>query len=131
MNNPISMTPYELGLLILGVCGAIITIGNAWVVISNWVKVFKEPEATQNERINKIEQDIKAIQHCLSIDKKRLDNIEYGNTVTQEALLALLNNAINKEDVESVKQAKRRVEKYLLEREQLPYSYHIDETENN
>ena len=131
MNDPISMTPYELGLLILGVCGAIITIGNAWVVISNWVKAFKEPEATQNERINKIEQDIKAIQHCLSIDKKRLDNIEYGNTVTQEALLALLNNAIKKEDVESVKQAKRRVEKYLLEREQLPYSYHIDETENS
>jgi hypothetical protein len=123
MNDPISMTPQEIGLLILGVCGAIITIGNAWVVISNWVKAFKQPEATQNERINKIEQDIKAIQHCLSIDKKRLDNIEYGNTVTQEALLALLNNAINKEDIEGIKKAKQRLEKYLLDRERLPHSY--------
>ena len=126
MNDPISMTPHELGLLILGICGAIITIGNAWVVISNWVKAFKEPEATQNERIDKIEQDIKAIQHCLSIDKKRLDNIEYGNTVTQEALLALLNNAINREDIEGIKKAKQRLEKYLLDRERLPHSYNLD-----
>lgn len=123
MNTPITFTPAELSTMVLGICGALITLAGALAVIVNLVKKVKEPELVQNDRIDKIENDIKKIQHCLSIDKARLDNIEYGNTVSQEALLALLNHALNKDEVDSVKNAKQKLEKYLIDKEKLPYKY--------
>lgn len=123
MNTPITFTPAELSTMVLGICGALITLSGALAVIINLIKKAKEPELVQNSRIDKIENDIKKIQHCLSIDKARLDNIEYGNTVSQEALLALLNHALNKDEVDSVKNAKQKLEKYLIDKEKLPYKY--------
>jgi hypothetical protein len=123
MNTPITFTPAELSTMVLGICGALITLSGALAVIVNLVKKAKEPELVQNDRIDKIENDIRKIQHCLSIDKARLDNIEYGNVVSQEALLALLNHALNKDDVDSVKNAKQKLEKYLIDKEKLPYKY--------
>lgn len=123
MNTPITFTPAELSTMVLGICGALITLSGALAVIVNLIKKVKEPELAQNDRIDKIENDIKKIQHCLSIDKARLDNIEYGNTVSQEALLALLNHALNKDEVDSVKNAKQKLEKYLIDKEKLPYKY--------
>lgn len=123
MNTPITFTPAELSTIVLGICGALITLSGALTVILNLIKKAKEPELVQNDRIDKIENDIKKIQHCLSIDKARLDNIEYGNTVSQEALLALLNHALNKDEVDSVKNAKQKLEKYLIDKEKLPYKY--------
>lgn len=123
MNTPITFTPAELSTMVLGICGALITLSGALAVIVNLIKKAKEPELIQNDRIDKIENDIKKIQHCLSIDKARLDNIEYGNTVSQEALLALLNHALNKDEVDSVKNAKQKLEKYLIDKEKLPYKY--------
>lgn len=123
MNTPITFTPAELSTMVLGICGALITLAGALTVVINLIKKAKEPELIQNDRIDKIENDIKKIQHCLSIDKARLDNIEYGNTVSQEALLALLNHALNKDEVDSVKNAKQKLEKYLIDKEKLPYKY--------
>ena len=73
-----------------------------------------------------MEEKVDTIQHWISIDKQRLDHIEYGNTVTQEALLALLNNTINKDDIDSVKEAKQRLEKFLIDRERISYFCNID-----
>lgn len=123
MHTQITFTPAELSTVVLGICGALITLSGALTVILNLIKKAKEPELAQNDRIDKIENDIKKIQHCLSIDKARLDNIEYGNTVSQEALLALLNHALNKDEVDSVKNAKQKLEKYLIDKEKLPYKY--------
>lgn len=121
MDKPIMMSTQDVVNVILATCAALVTISSAIAVIMRFIARVKQPEKDQNERLNKVEDDIKKIQHCLSIDKARLDNIEYGNTITQEALLALLDHALNKDDTETVKQAKKKLEKYLIDKERIPY----------
>lgn len=121
MDKPIMMSTQDVVNVILATCAALVTISSAIAVIMRFIAKVKQPEKDQNERLTKVENDIKKIQHCLSIDKARLDNIEYGNTITQEALLALLDHALNKDDTETVKQAKKKLEKYLIDKERIPY----------
>ena len=121
MDKPIMMSTQDVVNVILATCAALVTISSAIAVIMRFIARVKQPEKDQNERITKVEDDIKKIQHCLSIDNARLDNIEYGNTITQEALLALLDHALNKDDTETVKQAKKKLEKYLIDKERIPY----------
>lgn len=121
MDRPIMMTTQDIVNVIIATCAALVTISSAIAVVMRFVAKIRQPEKDQNERLNKVEDDIKKIQHCLSIDKARLDNIEYGNTITQEALLALLDHALNKDDTETVKQAKKKLEKYLIDKERIPY----------
>jgi SpoVK/Ycf46/Vps4 family AAA+-type ATPase len=121
MDKPIMMSTQDVVNVILATCAALVTISSAIAVIMRFVARIRQPEKDQDARLTKVEDDIKKIQHCLSIDKARLDNIEYGNTITQEALLALLDHALNKDDTETVKQAKKKLEKYLIDKERIPY----------
>lgn len=114
MDKPIGITPLDLMNIILAVCAAIVTMAGALAVIINFVRKAKEPEDTQNARITQLENRMDAVDRKLDIDKKRLDNIEYGHEVTQEALLALLNYQLNPEDKEPLKEAKKALESYLL-----------------
>lgn len=114
MNTPITVTPQELMAMIIAICAAVATISTAISII---VKVFtkvKEPENIQNSRLDNIERRLEEMDRKLAIDKKRLDNIEYGHEVTQEALLALLNYSLNSEEVEGLKLAKKKLEGYLI-----------------
>lgn len=121
MDKPIMMSTQDVVNVILATCAALVTISSAIAVIMRFIAKVRQPEKDQDARLTKVEDDIKKIQHCLSIDKARLDNIEYGNTITQEALLALLDHALNKDDTETVKQAKKKLEKYLIDKERIPY----------
>lgn len=114
MNNTITLTPQDIINIILASCGAIITLSGAITVIINLVKKTKEPEEEQNTRLTRLETRMDDADRKLAIDKKRLDSIEYGHEVTQEALLALLNYQLNPEDKEPLKKAKQSLEGYLL-----------------
>lgn len=114
MNNPIMLTPRDLINVILAICAAIVSISAAATVL---IKIFtkaKEPETVQNVRLSNIERRLDEMDRKLAIDKRRLDNIEYGHEVTQEALLALLNYSLNSEEVEGLKLAKKKLEGYLI-----------------
>jgi hypothetical protein len=49
-------------------------------------------------------------------DKARIDNINKGNAVMQKALLALLSNAIDGNNVNEMKDARTELQEYLIER---------------
>lgn len=116
------MSPQDIINIIIAVCGAIITVSGAVAVIISFVKKARQPEVDQNERIKKLEVHLEKIDRMLFIDKQRLDRIEYGSTVTQEALLALLDHALNKDDISPVREAKKKLERYLLDKDK-PLSY--------
>lgn len=99
---------------VLYACTFIITLSSAITVISTWVARAKAPEIKQNERIAAIEEDLKVIKHQLDNDNKRIKILEEGNRVTQQALLALMNHAINGNDVEKLTEAKTKLEQYLI-----------------
>lgn len=115
MDKPIMLTPHDIIAIVLAICGAIITISAAVTVIINLVKKAHEPENTQNKRISDLEEWRVDVDRKLDMDKRRLDNIEFGHEVTQEVLLALVNYQLN-EDKDELKAAKRKLELYLVAR---------------
>lgn len=117
MNQPITFTPNQVFELILWVCGAIVSVSAAIAVIVKVIQKAKAPEKTQNERIEKLEKKVERFEQLFDNDNKRLQKLEEGNRVTQQAILALLSHALNGNDVDSLQKAKAKLEDYLIGKE--------------
>ena len=50
----------------------------------------------------------------LDRDNRRLNSLDEGNRVTQQALLALMSHAINGNDIDKLTRAKDDLESYLI-----------------
>jgi hypothetical protein len=123
MDNVISFTPAQLIALVLAVCGAIVTISAAIGVIAKALDKAKAPEKEQNERLDAHEKRLNALDEIIvkfreyfDNDDRRFKEIEKSNKITQSALLALLKHSINGNDTESLKEARKNLEEYLIEK---------------
>ena len=123
MNNTISFTTAELVSMILGVCAAIVTISAAIGVLAKAIDKAKQPEAKQNARLEAIEKRLDDIDKTLTKhgefltnDDNRFKAIEKSNKITQASLLALLKHALNGNDINSLRDAEKNLEEYLLEK---------------
>lgn len=123
MDNVIQFTPAQLIALILAVCGAIVTISTAIGVITKALDKARAPEKEQNERLDAHEKRLNALDEIIvkfreyfDNDDRRFKEIEKSNKVTQSALLALLKHSINGNDTESLKEARKNLEEYLIEK---------------
>lgn len=123
MDNVISFTPAQLIAVILSVCAAIVTISAAIGVIAKALDKAKAPEKEQNERLDAHEKRLNALDEIIvkfreyfDNDDRRFKEIEKSNKVTQSALLALLKHSINGNDTESLKEARKNLEEYLIEK---------------
>ncbi len=99
---------------LLAYAGAIITISTAIGIIINLISKVKEPERKQDERIKACEDRLSKHDSMFSNDDRRFKEIEEGNKITQEALLALLKHSINGDEVKALKDAEKNLEKYLI-----------------
>lgn len=109
MDNPIMLSPHDIWLLVLAICGGIVTLFKAVEVITTLVEKFKSPSDILEQRVTTIESKISKYE-------ARIDHLESGNEVTQEAILALLSHALNNGDTEGLKSAKKKLEQYLIAR---------------
>lgn len=123
MNNSITFTPAELVSIILGICAAIVTISAAIGVIAKLIVKARAPEAEQNirldtidKRLDDIDKTIATFREYFTNDDNRFKAIERSNKVTQTALLALLKHSLNGNDMESLKEAERSLEEYLIDK---------------
>ena len=123
MNNIITFTPAQLIALVLAICGAIVTISAAIGVITKALDKARAPEKEQNERLDAHEKRLNALDEIIvkfreyfDNDDRRFKEIEKSNKVTQSALLALLKHSINGNDTESLKEARKNLEEYLIEK---------------
>lgn len=123
MDNVITFTPSQLFALILGVCGAIITISAAIGVIAKVIEKAKAPERKQDERLDAHEKRLNAHDEIIETfrtyfanDDKRFKAIEKSNKITQSALLALMKHALNDGDISNLKTAEKQLEDYLIEK---------------
>ena len=112
MDYVISFTPAQLIALILGVCGAIITIATAIGVITKALEKAKAPEREQNarlddheKRLNAHDEIIETFRTYFANDDRRFKAIEKSNKITQSALLALMKHALNDGDISNLKNA--------------------------
>ena len=113
MNHPITFTPQDFVTLILGICGAITCISGALAVIVKAVTAAKQPNKTQDQRLDSIEKRLNAHDKLFEKDNCRIKTIEEGNRVTQRALLALLSHAINGNNTAELKKAEADLSEYL------------------
>ena len=123
MDNIITFTPAQLIALVLGICGAIVTISAAIGVITKALDKAKAPELKQNERLDAHEKRLNALDEIVvkfreyfDNDDKRFKAIEKSNKITQSALLALLKHSLNGNDTESLKKAEKSLEEFLIEK---------------
>lgn len=123
MDNVISFTPAELIGLILGVCGFLAAVSGASAIISKAVARVKAPNAEQDkkiknheDRLNAHDAKFTAYDTYFKNDKIRIEAIENGNKVTQQALLALLSHALDGNSIVPLKKAKESLEEYLINR---------------
>jgi hypothetical protein len=123
MDNVITFTPAQLIALVLAICGAIVTISAAIGVIAKALEKARAPEKEQNERLDAHEKRLNALDEIIvkfreyfDNDDRRFKEIEKSNKITQSALLALLKHSINGNDTESLKEARKNLEEYLIEK---------------
>lgn len=123
MNTVIQFTPAQLIALILSVCAAIVTISAAIGVIAKALDKARAPEKEQNKRLDDCEKRLNALDEVVvkfreyfDNDDRRFKEIEKSNKITQSALLALLKHSINGNDTESLKEARKNLEEYLIEK---------------
>lgn len=113
-----NLTPWEVLLLLCGLvmaaAGIVNTLGSAVERVAKAYKTAKAPEETQNERLEKVENEVKEIKSKLLKDKERLDDNAKANHVTQEAILALLEHGLHGNNVQQMTDAKTNLEKYLI-----------------
>ena len=108
----------------LVICGGIITILTLWNMIEQRVKSQKMPTNNLEERValieKKLEFEIKAtfVEYDARFgrDKQKIEVIEDGNRVTQQALLALLEHSIDGNNIEALTEAKKALNNYLIKR---------------
>ena len=114
MDKPIMITPNELMTMFLGVCIGITTIAAAVTVVVKIIQKMRQPELSQNERITALESKIQKFEELFGNDNKRLVELEEGNRVTQQALLALLSHSINGNDTDKLTKARDTLQEYLI-----------------
>ena len=127
MNEPIGLTPAEVWQLILVICGAIITVSGAFSVIINLANKAKEPNKMQDQRIKALEEKVDEITGRLKegdkhfdSDSERMDALERSmketNQVIIESLQALTAHAIDGNNTQELREAKKRLDDYLIKK---------------
>lgn len=91
----------------------IILVSNFILMLMMWVDKAKTPEKTQNERITALEAKVEDIYNKMVKDNDRIKELEKGNVVTQEALLALMSHAIDGNHTDELEKARNDLHDYL------------------
>ena len=127
MDQPIMLTPQDIFSIVIAVCGAIVTVSAAMTAIAKLINKAKEPNSKQDEKIAALEEEVKKINERLQrgdirfhADADRVDALEASmkatNKVIIESLQALTAHAIDGNNIQELKDAKKSLDDYLINR---------------
>jgi hypothetical protein len=116
MNTEITFSLAQLMAWVLAACAGIACIATA----ANWIikawHAARAPDVRQNDRLKKLEDLCERYSGMQEKTDKRIDSLEDGNRVTQEAILALLTHSLDGNEMESMRTAKQKLQDYLIQR---------------
>lgn len=101
---------------ILTIFQLIISFGTVCTLLYAFVKFSQKPQQTQDERINSLEDRVSVLEGKQNDTNERLSNIENGNHVIQQSLLAMLDHAINGNNTESLIRTRDLLYQYLTKK---------------
>lgn len=99
--------------IILACCGGIITIGGALSVIIGWMAKLKSPEQRQDEAIKGLECRVEKLEKNQAETSERTKKIEDLLNALVGGQFALINHAINGNNVEQLKEAQLEMQKFI------------------
>ena len=91
--DPIVINPTDLWQVILAISGGIITLAGAGGVVASVIHKAKTPNQRQNERLDKVETDIRKINERLELGNKRFES-DAEKTCKLEESMKTSNNII-------------------------------------
>ena len=94
----------------------IISGGTVVTLVYALLKFAGSPNKSQNKRLDDLEAWQKEVDCRLSTGDDHFREIDNGNRITQKAILALMKHAINGNDIDSLRDAEKDLEKYLVEK---------------
>lgn len=104
----------ELVTTITAICSCVTGVAAVVALAVTLGRKAKAPGAEQDRRIAMCEEAINEIRTKLDKDLARLNHLEYGDRVTQKALLALLRHGIDGNDIEAMRTARDELDEYLV-----------------
>lgn len=110
--------------MVVVVVAFLVSLFNLWDKVDARIKEAKAPTKLLETRLGNLEtivntdiaQRLKQYDVHFDNDLRRIERIEEGNKITQQALLALLNHAIDGNDIAEVKKASKDLTDYLIRR---------------
>ena len=111
--DPQVLESMQTAITIMTVLNLAWTIGN---IISVIVTKVKSPNVRQDERITSLETRTDQVEKHLGNDNKRLQEIEKGNRITQQSILALMRHAIDGNNIDQLREAESNMQEYLIQK---------------
>lgn len=99
---------------VLALAAAINTVGSATEKIVKAWRASRAPDDAQNERIAALEATTLELQREAEKIQARLDKRDNGMIILYEAIIALLGHGIDGNNVSEMKDVKRKIETYLI-----------------
>lgn len=109
-----TFTPSEVFAGVVALIGLLLTVLNIIDKMSTINQRAREPEREQNERLQKLEDEVKDIKDKLNNDNERLTKHEKSEKVMMQALKALLSHSIDGNNTEEMKDAAKELDSYLI-----------------
>ena len=112
-----NLTPWEICVFAVGallaVAGFINTVGAALDRIAKARQAAQAPNKEQDERLSKLEGRMNNVERMLGNDKGQLDKINSGLEASFQVLLALLDHALNGNNIKQMQDARDGLLAYL------------------
>lgn len=96
------------------ICGLIMSVVAVIGLIVSAVRKAKAPNVLQNQRLDELEKTVKRHSELFENDLMRFERMEDGNRIMQECMLSLLTHNIDGNDIEGMKEARKNLQKYLI-----------------
>lgn len=108
------MQPLDYLVNVITVCTFITATFSVLSLFSTIAQRIKEPNKTQDEKIEMLDRRITSIEEHIQDDTKQFERLVQANQVTHNALLALMSHIVNGNDVDKVKNALDEMNHYLV-----------------
>lgn len=105
-----------IGAAVVGLPGAINTIGSAIEKVYKAKQALAAPNEEQNKRLDELEDRMDDVEQKLGNDRKELNEIHESNRINALALIALLDHSLDGNNVDQMKNAKDELNHWLAKK---------------
>ena len=105
-----------IGLIVVGLPGAINTIGSAIEKIAKAKRAVEAPNAAQDAKIEDHEKRIAKLERHQENDKRELDAIREYNRISALAQIALLDHGLDGNNITPMENAKAELNNWLAKK---------------